>query len=300
MNQTFGGILPAVVSPCNEKDEFLDNKFAEIITGLYKQDIDGLYICGGTGEGIKMHIEERKYAAEIAIDISKRNNGKSIIHVGASSTRDALELAEHAAGIGADAISSVPPAGCSHRELLSYYRDIACASGIPVFVYYIPAFHGQMASVEDMLELLDIEGVVGLKLTDWNLFYMKRLLMERPDAIVFSGYDEFLFPALSFGAHGGIGMWYNLFPKVFVEIFKLIKRGELLKAAEYQNTLNQFLGTAWKFGVCEVFDMLMNEYGLAPKCFRRPCVPFDLTTKNMVMKEIKQPLDAVERLMKGV
>ena len=34
MNQTFGGILPAVVSPCNEKDEFLDSLLEDELSNV--------------------------------------------------------------------------------------------------------------------------------------------------------------------------------------------------------------------------------------------------------------------------
>jgi hypothetical protein len=37
-----------------------------------------------------------------------------------------------------------------------------------------------------MLALLDIEGVVGFKFTEWNLFFMKRVLSARTDITIFN------------------------------------------------------------------------------------------------------------------
>ncbi len=148
-----------------------------------------------------------------------------------------MELAEHAAKIGADAVSSIPPANCSQSLLVSYYSDIAKAGKLPVFVYHYPMLTGRNPTVDEMLELLDIPQVVGLKLTDWNLFFMKRLLIARPDTIVFNGFDQFLCPALLYGAQGGIGSAYNLFPKLFLGIYQAVQQGDIARAMDLQNRL---------------------------------------------------------------
>ncbi len=122
------GIIPAIASPCDKNDVFLEEQFAELIKTLYKSGVHGLYICGATGDGYNMHPQERKRAAEIALELSKEFAGTVIVHVGTSNTRDAAELAEHAAGVGADAVSSVPPFNCNHEQLVSYYIDIAKAA----------------------------------------------------------------------------------------------------------------------------------------------------------------------------
>src|SRR3990172_6329121 len=110
IKQRLKGIMPAVASPCDREDKFLEDKFARLITVLYRQGVHGLYICGATGDGYNMHLDERKRAVEIAVKISKQYNGAVIMHVGTSSTRDAMELAGHAAKTGAVAVSSMPPA----------------------------------------------------------------------------------------------------------------------------------------------------------------------------------------------
>jgi N-acetylneuraminate lyase len=270
IKNNFTGILPAIASPCDENDCFLEGKFAELAGYLYENEVNGLYVCGGTGDGFKMHLSERKRATEIAVDVSKKHNGTVITHVGAMSSRDAVELAKHAATAGAHAVSSIPPSSFNHEQLVLYYKDIANNVGIPLFVYYIPMLTGRSISLDEMLELLDIEGVAGLKLTDSNLFFMKRLLINRPDITVFSGGDEFLCPALMYGAHGGIGMWYNLFPGIFVDTYRHIQNADIDKAMELQNKLINFCELAWEYGLVSVFEYLMRQRGFAPHCFRKP------------------------------
>jgi len=87
MNCSLEGIIPAIASPCDENDVFLEDTFASLANCLYKEDIRGLYVCGGTGDGYKMRPDERKRAVEIAVAQSHGHNKSVIVHVG-SATKD--------------------------------------------------------------------------------------------------------------------------------------------------------------------------------------------------------------------
>ena len=298
-NAHFGGILPAVASPCDDADRFLDDTFAELVTSLWKTGINGLYVCGSTGDGFKMCREERKRAAEIAVELSRKHDGTVIVHVGASNSRDAMMLAEHAAEIGASAVSSIPPANTGQDQLISYYTDIAKASQIPLLLYYIPVLTGKHSTLDEMLGLLDIPGAIGLKLTDWNLFFMKRLLLARPDIVVFNGYDEFLLPGLLYGAHGGIGTTYNLFPKLFVEIYQSYKKGDIDRAMQLQNHLVAFCHLAWKHGVPAIFERLMKARGFGAHCFRKPRPTIDDEVYNRIEPQLNKLIAAIDETVEG-
>ena len=198
------GILPSIASPCAEDDTFLPDEFARLATWLYEEGVHGLYACAGTGQGYLMRPEERRLAAEITCEISEQFNGLAIIHVGALQTRDAMELAAHAAQAGAYAVATLLPPRCSQDELVSYCGDVARAAQLPLFIYHSPGLGGHRLGLAQVLELLDIEGVAGLKLTSFDLYFMKQLLVARPDTGVFSGSDEFVLPGLLYGAHGGL------------------------------------------------------------------------------------------------
>lgn len=295
--QKFSGVFPAVASPCDEDDRFLEDHFAKLIRDLYRARVQGLYVCGGTGDGYKMRLEERKRAAEIASELSRESGGTLIVHVGAASTRDAVELAEHAAGLGADAISSMPPNNASQVELVNYYSDLAQASDLPVFIYYFPARLAVAPSLSQLLELVDIDGVAGLKLSDWNLFLLKRLLYARPELVVFNGFDEFLYPGLLYGARGGIGTWYNLFPEVLVAIYQAFLAQDHARAMELQDCLLRFLDLAIAQGMIPVFEYLMRRSGYGPRCFRRPHTPLDLQALTAIEPELNARMLAVRQVL---
>ena len=296
MKTELKGIMPAVASPCDENDAFLEEKFAALVESLCGAGVHGVYVCGMTGDGYSMRLGERKRAAEIAVDVSRKSRAAVIVHVGTTNTRDAAELAAHAAGAGADAVSSIPPAAFSHKQLLSYYTDIARAAQIPVLVYHVPALTHSNPTVEEIFELLDVEGVVGLKYTDWNLFFMKRLLLARPETIVFNGYDELFCPALLYGATGGIGTSYNLFPRLYLGIYSAIQQGDVQRAMNSQERFLAFADLLWKVGVKPLFEYLMRQRGLAPYCFRRPRAALDKELLARIEPELNARIAAIEEL----
>src|SRR6266567_2014698 len=122
------GILPAVVTPLNTDEEFVQAPFEALLESLYGAGVDGVYVCGGTGEGLLQTVEQRKRVAEVAV----RNSplGKLVVvHVGSHRTADAVELAEHAGRIGAAAVSALPPLGnYSFAKIRAYYAAIAAAA----------------------------------------------------------------------------------------------------------------------------------------------------------------------------
>lgn len=282
MKKKLEGIFPAIVSPCNENGIFDEEKFSFLASSLYKQGVHGLYVCGATGDCYAMSTQDRQHAAKLAIDISRDFGGKVIVQVGGCDESVSLCLAEHAAKIGADAISSLPPANHKHQQLVTYYHAIAKTSGIATLIYYFPLRTHYEATVNELLELLNIKGIIGLKLSDWNVMLEKQLSLALPDTVILHGFDELLCTGLSYGACGGVGLWYNLYPEIFLNIYKAVNRGDITSAMKYQNCFLPLSVAARQYGLVEVFEYIMKKYGLAMRCFRSPskCLD-DKTIKNL-------------------
>lgn len=238
----FRGVYPAIVSPRDGADAFGRAAFEQLIERLYEKGVHGLYVGGNTGEGYLMTVEERKLATEVAVQGS-RGKGKVIVHVGAPAERDAVTLAEHAASVGADGISSLPPyvQGYGFQDILAYYTALAKASGLPTFVYYIPVVTHQEYSLDQVEEMLAIEGVAGLKFTNFNLYLMEGILNSALKPHVFNGHDEVMLGGLATGAQGGIGTFYNLMPEHFVEIYEAVGRADLEAGRKFQAEVNALI-----------------------------------------------------------
>jgi len=254
------GILPALVTPFDESGRFQEAAFERLLERVYQADIDGVYVCGSTGEGLLQPVEQRKRVAEAAIRLSPP--GKLVIvHTGAHRTSDAVELTRHAAEAGAAAASSLPPAGAyAFDEVYAYYRALSTAADLPFLVYFFPAFSSAIAGLAQILELCRLPGVIGLKYTDHDLYRMS--LVRNTGAVVFSGYDEVLVAGLLMGACGGIGTFYNLIPELFVEVKSLAGEGRWTEARAVQARINELIEITVRYPCFPAVKTILRWSGL--------------------------------------
>ena len=301
MSSELRGILPAIPTPCNAEDCFEETTFANLAAALYREGVHGLYVCGATGDAYSLRLEERKRATEIAVRVSRDWKGTVIVHAGTSNSRDSMELASHAADAGADAVACMPPANRSFPEILAYYRDVTDAARIPLLVYHIPHLTGHAFSRDELCRLLDLLGVAGIKFSASNLFLLRRLILARPGIALFNGDDELLASGLAYGATGGIGLTYNIFPGFFVALYAAVRAGGLARAFAMQAAFTSFLDRVMEFGVFPVLDLLMRERGFGPFIRRRPRTVLDQEAGARFHREVDPLMAAVEAsaLQKG-
>ena len=254
------GILPAIVTPFDEQDNFHSPAFERPLSFVYSQGVHGIYVCGQTGEGLQQPISQRKQVAEAAIKFSPPEK-IVMIHVGAMNTADAVDLAQHAASIGAHAISALPPIGnYSFAEIKTYYSTIAAAAEIPFFIYYFPAFAAALNKVEQILELCEIPNVRGLKFTDNDLFKMSEI--KKSGAIIFYGTDEMIIAGSVMGADGGIGSFYNVMPGLFVKLYEHAQRNEWQEAQIIQKQINEIIAIGLRYPVNAAVKAMLKRMGL--------------------------------------
>ncbi len=293
----FQGILPAIASPCDENDVFQEEAFVALAEHLYRQGVHGLYVGGATGEGFRMPPEERCRAISLAIAASKEHNGVAICYVGANNSRDAIRLAEFAGEAGADAVASFPLAGVTQRQNVEYYTDIARAAGVPTLVYHVPILTGVETTVDEMLQWLEIEGVIGVKYTDWNVHALKCLKMARPDIILYNGFDQILTPGLLYGADGGIGTFYNNFPKLFLGIYNAVQSGNIQRAMQLQDLFSELMHFGSKAGIGAMWEMMMQDQGLCRFALRRPRPAMTEASRKMLREGLPGRIEAIEQIV---
>ena len=103
------GALAAALTPLTDAGEALDEEaFAPYVEFLAAGGVDGLLALGTTGEGFLLPIEQRLRAAQLFVEAA-RGRLLVAVHCGAQSTWDTVELAAHAADIGADGVAVMAP-----------------------------------------------------------------------------------------------------------------------------------------------------------------------------------------------
>jgi N-acetylneuraminate lyase len=254
------GIVAAALTPLDEDERFVPSAYEALLEKIYSAGADGVYVCGQTGEGLLQTVPQRKLVAEASMAASPR--GKQVIlHVGAYRTADAVELARHAARIGAAAISALPPFGAySFDEVKAYYQAIAAAADVPLLIYYFPEIATAVKSAEQILELCEIPNVVGLKFTDFDLYRLRNV--KQSGAVIFNGRDEVLVAGLLMGADGGIGTFYNVVPELFVEVYQRALGGDWTGARAVQDRINAIIRVTLRFPALPAVKQILRWSGI--------------------------------------
>ncbi|MBI4893522.1 MAG: dihydrodipicolinate synthase family protein [Acidobacteria bacterium] len=256
----FHGILPAVVTPVDQTEQFNPQPFRLLLERCYSAGVHGIYVCGQTGEGLQQSTEQRMRVTEAAMEFSP-SGSQVIVHIGAFSTREAVALARHAAASGAAAVSALPPFGSySFAEIKAYYQAIAEACSAPLLVYYFTPLSGAISHLDQLLDLCSVPNVAGLKFTDSDMYKLAEL--ARSGATVFNGSDEMLVAGLLRGAHGGIGSIYNLIPDLFVDLYSLARAGEWAQAATVQDRINVLIRIILRYPVFGAVKTLLRSAGI--------------------------------------
>ena len=266
------GVFPAIVTPFDERERVDEGMLCGLLGFLGSAGVQGVFAMGGTGEGVLMRTAERKRAAEIILRHRPAGLGV-IVHVGALSTEEACELAEHAASVGADVVAALPHFYFPIRDsdLIGFYRDVASAPGVPVIGYHIPVHTHVQLSADLMERMADIENLIGLKFSDSDLFLMRNILDIGPGRYrILSGYDEMFVPALSIGAQGGVGTSFNFMPKAYVRIYDAMQRGDLATARELQIRANRVIRAMEPFPSIPASKAIMGFLGVPCGRCRRP------------------------------
>src|SRR5256885_6078037 len=144
------GALAAALTPLRDAGEALDeDAIAPYVDFLTAGGVDGLLALGTTGEGFLLPLEQRRRAAQLFVEASA-DRLQVAVHCGAQSTWDTVELAAHAADVGADAVAVMAPPyfPLDEAELLSHFGAAAraCAPK-PFFVYEFAARSGYAVAI---------------------------------------------------------------------------------------------------------------------------------------------------------
>jgi N-acetylneuraminate lyase len=285
------GILPALITPMNGDGTAVNYEaLPKLVNFFLSREVDGFFVCGGSGEGLLLRPEERRRILEIVVERTK-GRAAIIAHVGALATQEAQALASHAQSLHVDAIAAVPPVyfRVDDDALFDHYRLIAeAAPDTPIWVYQIPSTTCVDINAEKMSHLLEIDNVSGIKYSSYNLYDLANILALSQDVNVLSGFDEVLMAALSMGAHGGIGSTYNVMPASFVRLYRTVRAGRWDEARTLQQRINRVIQALLTVPIIAGIKMILTEQGIPCGAPRRPLPPLDEEAKTALLHRLEE------------
>jgi 4-hydroxy-tetrahydrodipicolinate synthase len=234
----FRGSFTALVTPF--KNGSLDQQaFRDLVEWQIAEGTNGLVPVGTTGESPTLSHDEHRQVVEWCID-QARQRVPVIAGAGSNSTREAIELSEHAEEAGADAVLVVTPYynKPTQEGLYQHFKAINDAIGIPIIIYNIPARSVIDMSVDTMQRLFELKNIAGVKDATANVVRVSQQRAAMGEGFnQLSGEDATALGFMAHGGHGCISVTSNVAPRLCAEFQSACLRGDLAAALKLHDKL---------------------------------------------------------------
>lgn len=287
-NTIFKGVATALITPF--KNGTIDyEQFGKIIDWQIESGINGLVICGTTGESSTLTDEEHKEAIRFAVN---RSNGRVpiIAGTGSNDTAYAIELTKFAGEVGADAALVVTPYynKATQNGLVEMYTAIADASKIPVILYNVPSRTGVNIEPSTYLKLAHHKNIAGIKEANGNLSkIVETMSLVDGKLDLYSGNDDQIVPILALGGSGVISVLSNIMPRETCEICEKFFAGDVEGSAKLQLKYHEIVSALF----CEVNPIpvkaAMSMLGWCENSVRLPLTIMDENNRNRLREAMK-------------
>ena len=286
------GLIAAPHTPFDSSNNVNFEEIDKIAKHLIKDGVKGIYVCGTTGEGIHCSVEERKAIAERWVSASN-NQLDIIIHTGALSIIDTLELTRHADTLDILATSAIGPCFFkpgSVADLVEYCATIAAAAPSKGFYYYHSGMSGVNLNMEEFLIQADkrIPNLSGLKFNSGDLYEYQRCLRACDGKFdVPFGVDEYLPGALAVGAKSAVGSTYNYAAPHFNSIIEAFNRGDQEAVFNKMTNVIELIRVLVDFGGVAAGKVAMELHDINAGDPRLPLMPLTAEKKVTVATRMR-------------
>ena len=296
MKHKLDGLIAATFTPLNDRGDVNLAAVDAVVEYLLQQGVKGLYVCGSTGEGMSLSIDERKQVAEAYVNAAA-GRVPVIVQVGHNSLVEARGLAAHAEAIGADIVSATCPSYfkvADVDQLVDCMASLAAgAPSLPFYYYHIPALTGSQIDIVEFLKIgaNRIENLRGLKYTDTKLFeFQSCLSIDDGRFDVVWGCDEMLLGAVATGAQAAIGSTYNVAAPLYQRMIDAFTRGDLDEARRLQYLSVQMIRTIFRYPFHAAMKSILTMRGLEMGACRLPLG----TMSEEDVESLRKDLDEIE------
>ncbi len=232
MNAPLKGIVAYPITPFTTSGRVDEALLGRIVDDMVKAGVHAIAPLGSTGVLPYLSDEEREQVAEVVI---QRVAGRVPTLVGVSSltTERTVHHARHAEKLGASAVMIIPMSywKLSDAEIVGHFDAVARAISTPIAAYNNPATGGLDLSPDVISRLLEIPNVTMVKESTGDVNRMHRLVqLCGEDVAFYNGSNPLALAAFVAGARGWCTAAPHLIPKLNLELYEAIQRGDLAGA----------------------------------------------------------------------
>ncbi len=228
----WNGVFPALTTKFFPDGKLDFELFFKNLEAQVNAGVDGVILGGTLGEANALRSEEKM---ELTRQVIEHLQGSLpvVMNIAEGSTRDALERVKEAEDAGVDGLMVLPPMRYlgDHREIVTYFSEIAASTGLPMMIYNNPVDYKTLVTLEMFDELLVHENIQAVKESTRDITNVTRLINRYGDRLkIFCGVDTLALEALLMGAHGWVAGLVCAFPKETLALYRLVREGRMNEA----------------------------------------------------------------------
>lgn len=265
----FQGIWVPLVTPFhNGAVDFVGLR--RLVSHLLEKGVDGLIVCGTTGEPAAMGKHEQLAVLDAVLELVSAQ--RVVMGLAGNNLSELLQfqseiLKRPVAGLLVPAPYYIRP---SQIGLEAFFRTVADASSVPLILYDIPYRTGVAFEQATLLNIVAHERIVAIKDCGGN-FSNTLALLNSGQVDVLCGEDNQIFSALCLGAKGAIAASAHVHPELFVQLHRQIRDNQLAE------------GRATFFRLLPLINSLFLEPNPAP-------VKTALALEGLIGDELREPM----------
>jgi len=211
------------------EDGSLDfDAYRKLIDWHVAEGTRAIVAVGTTGESPTVDVDEHVELIRVAVE-QTAGRIPVVAGTGGNSTREAIELTEHAKAVGAQGTLQVVPYynKPTQEGMYRHFRAVAEAVDLPMILYNVPGRTVADLNHDTTLRLAQVPGIVGLKDATGDIPRVSALLAALPGHFqVYSGNDDSALALLAMGGHGVISVTANVAPGPMAKMCELVQAGD--------------------------------------------------------------------------
>jgi N-acetylneuraminate lyase len=250
------GLIAAPFTPMHANGDINPSLIPSYYQFLKNNKVSGAFICGSTGEGVSLTLQEKMEIAEAWADATKDDQDfKVMTLLGGTCLADCKTLAKHAESIGLYAVSFTAPSyfkPANATVLAELCAEIAAVvPNMPFYYYHIPVLTGANIAMIDLLGAVDgcIPNFVGIKYTHEDFMdFLSCMNFNNNKYDMLWGRDENMLSALVLGSRGAVGSTFNYLAPLYIRLIEAFDNNKLATASALQQKSIDFIRLLGKFG----------------------------------------------------
>ena len=255
------GIYSLMLTPFFEDRSIDYNTYEEYTEWQVSQGVDHLFAVCGSSEMTQLTLEERLKLAELTV--KHKGNTTVVASANIEKTKEEnLEEIKKMEQTGVDGIVLTTKGyGDDEETLVSYIRELASSTDLPVFMYEFPGFQPHLISGKAYGELTKDGLIWGIKDTTCRLDMIQDKIDNKNDSTIIQANMPYLFDSYVAGARGVMatptscgGAFFQRFHEAFVS-------GDMALAEQRYNEII-LLDNAIDSGFCASAKELIRLQGV--------------------------------------